>query len=304
MTRFGQIKPYYFYRFLKWKLGDKSPLTAVAKITTKCNLKCKHCPWKDWDRKDISTKKWFRVLESARKKGAIHLVIEGGEPTLRDDLNDIISYAKNLGMLVMVITNGTNDLTQYDPDNYWISVDGLQDTHNQQRGADVFEDIVDNVKRIPEKSKIIGCTISKLNQNQVEDFASYFSPIADYVWYNFMYPYSGVEDISLNKLEKKRISRKILDLKEKYPNILNSKSYLKDVGNLFKCYPFLTLLIEPDGSFHQGCTIEQLEECDCEKCDLACYSELSHAMKLKKDSIEFLKKTTGFTNENIFKLYQ
>ncbi len=303
MTRYGQIKPYYLYRFLKWKLGDRSPLTAVAKITTKCNLSCKHCPWKDWNKEDISTEKWFDLLEKAREKGAIHLVIEGGEPTIRDDLNEIISYAKDIGMLVMVITNGTNDLTQYNPDNYWISIDGLKGIHNNQRGTDVFDDIVNNIRKSQKKPKIVGCTISQLNQHQIEDFVSFFSPLADYVWFNFMYSYSQVGDISLNKSEKKKVAKKILQLKDDYPNILNSKSYLEDVGDRFRCYPFLTLLIEPDGTFHQGCTIEQLEDCQCDKCDLACYSELSHAMELNKDSMEFLKKTTGFSSDNFFKLY-
>ncbi len=303
MYRYGQLKPYYFYRFLKWKLGDRSPLTAVAKITTKCNLNCKHCPWKNWGKEDISTEKWFKILEKAREKGAIHLVIEGGEPTTRDDLNEIISYAKNLGMLVMVITNGTNDLSEYEPDNFWISIDGLKESHNNQRGADVFEKIVNNLKNIPNKTKIVGCTISELNKNQIEEFVSFFSPIADYVWFNFMYPYSGIDDISLNRDEKKELANDILNLKKKYPNILNSDSYLKDVGDNFKCYPFLTLLIEPDGTFYQGCTIEQLESCRCDKCDLACYSELSHAMQLNQDSIEFLKKTTGFGSDGLFKLH-
>lgn len=145
----GEFKPYYFYRFMRWKLGDRSPITAAAKVTNKCNLKCDHCPWWRRDIKESSTKEWLRSIEKAREKGAIHLIIEGGEPTLREDLNVIIEHAKNLGMLVMVITNGTVDLSKFDPDTYWISVEGVGDTHDKNRGEGVFDRIVDNLRKNP-----------------------------------------------------------------------------------------------------------------------------------------------------------
>ncbi len=299
MIRPGRLKPYYFYRYIRWKIGITDPITAVAKITTQCNLNCSHCPWKNWDRKEMDTEEWFRVLKEAREKGAAHLVIEGGEPTMRDDLAEIISYAKDLGMLVMVITNGTNDLRPYDPDNFWLSVDGLREVHNKQRGREIFDDVVRNIEHISDRPKIVGCTLSQINRNQIEDYTDFFSPLVDWVWFNFMYPYEGVDDISLSKKEKKEAAKEILRLKEEYLNVLNSRSYLEDVCEDFTCFPFLTLLIGPDGTFQQSCTIEQLEECRCEDCDLACYSELSHAMQMDWDSIEFLKKTTGFRRENL-----
>ncbi len=134
----GEFKPYYLYRFIRWKLGNKSPITAVAKVTSRCNLKCKHCPWWKWDINEVDTERWFKALRDARKQGVIHLILEGGEPTIRKDINKIINYAKELGMLVMMITNGTNDLARYNPDNFWISVDGVGEVHDRLRGKGVF----------------------------------------------------------------------------------------------------------------------------------------------------------------------
>ncbi len=295
----GQLKPYYVYRFLRWKLGDKSPLTAVAKVTNECELKCDHCPW--WRREidEASIQEWLKALKKAREMGVTHLILEGGEPTSRKDINQIISYAKKLGMLVMIITNGINDLSQYKPDNFWISIDGLGDIHDTLRGKGVFKRVVQNIKRNPDTPKMVLCTISKTNVHQLEDIAAFFSEITDGVWFNFMYPYKGSKDIALSLSEQKETASKIIKLKDEH-NIINSCSYLRSVGKKSRkedCRSFLTLLIDTDLTFHQGCTVEQIEECRCEVCNLGCYGELTQALKLRIDALKFLQKSTGLEDK-------
>lgn len=296
----GEFKPYYFYRFFLWKLGNKSPLSAVAKVTNKCNLKCKHCPWWKRDIEEASTEEWFKILKWARKQGVIHLIIEGGEPTLRPDLDELISYAKRLGMLVMVITNGLSDLSKYKPDTYWISFEGIGETHDENRGDGVFDKVVENIKRNQQYNIIAGITITKNNKDQIEEISSLFSPITNGVWFNFMYPYKDVDDIALTLSEQRQVAREIINLKEDY-SIISSYSYLRSVGEVEKkCPSFLTLLIDSDLSVHKGCTVELKEECRCEVCNLGCYGELSQAMRLKLDSLNFLKKTAGVESHKLF----
>jgi len=159
----GQFKPYYIYRFIRWKLGDRTPLSAVAKVTNKCGLKCDHCPWWKRDIGEAETQDWFRAFEKAREMGATHLILEGGEPTERDDIDKLISYGKKLGMLVMVITNGLNDLAKHDPDSYWISLEGFGEIHDENRGKGVFEKVVKNIKRNEYVNRIVGLTLNKRN---------------------------------------------------------------------------------------------------------------------------------------------
>lgn len=293
----GQFKPYYIYRYLRWKLGDKRPLSAVAKVTSECNLKCDHCPWWGRDVEDNTTEGWFEAFQKARDMGATHLILEGGEPTNREDIDDLISYGKDLGMLVMMITNGIKDLKKHDPDSYWISLEGFGKTHDENRKEGVFERIVENIKQNPQVNKIVGVTLNKRNSHQVEKIASFFSPITDGVWFNFMYPYQDSKNLALPLTEQNNIAKRIIELKKKNEyNIISSYSYLNSIANKRKkedCPSFLTLLIDTDLTFHQGCTVEQIEECRCEVCNLACYGELTEAMGLNIDSLKFLKKTTG-----------
>ncbi len=274
-------------------------MTAVAKVTNNCNLRCDHCPWWRRDIEDASTEEWKRILKIVRDQGVIHLVLEGGEPTTRDDIDELISYAKELGMLVMLITNGLRDLKRHHPDSYWISIEGVGDTHDKNRGRGVFDKIVKNIKNNRDANIIVGATINRYNMDQVEEIASFFSPITDGVWFNFMYPYKKAHDIALNPSEQRVIARKIIQLKEEN-NIISSESYLRSVGMENKnCPSFLTTVIDADTTIRQGCTVEQIEECRCDVCSLGCYGELTQAMKLRLDAIEFLKKTAGLSSHRL-----
>jgi len=235
----------------------------------------------------------------------IHLILEGGEPTLRPDIDELISYAKNLGMLVMVITNGLHDLSDHDPDSYWISIEGYGKIHDQNRSKGTFERVVNNIKKNTEVNKVVGITLNERNKHQLEKIASFFSKITEGVWFNFMYPYKGYEDLALPIKEQREIAEKIMRMKRKGDyNIISSNSYLNSIRHTRKkeyCASFLTLLIDVDLTYHQGCTIEQIEECRCEVCNLGCYGELTEAINLKKDAIQFLKDTTGL-NDGLLKM--
>ena len=271
---------YYLYRYAKWRLGYRSPISAILKITSKCNLKCRHCVWRTRKKKDIATKEWFRLIKMAKDKGCINCIIEGGEPLLRKDINQIVNYAKNLDLWTVVITNGTLDLSRCKPDVFWISVDGIGKVHDKIRGKDTFKRIVRNLKTSKE-NKITVTTISKINSNDIENICRFLSPFVNGMGFNFMYPYTDVSKLVLSRNERRKAAKKLIQLKKKY-NIINSDSYLKAVGRRWDCKPWLTLNIDSDGSIHHGCTVEQTESCNCTDCDMACYGELSQAFGLKR----------------------
>lgn len=89
---------------------NKQPLWLLAEITYRCPLHCAFCynPT-DYDahtRNELSTEQWLQVLRDARKMGAIQLGISGGEPLLRDDIEEIVQEARKLGYYTNLITSG------------------------------------------------------------------------------------------------------------------------------------------------------------------------------------------------------
>jgi len=62
-------------------------------------------PVKRVDR-ELDTAEWKQILTKAWNAGIPHIIFTGGEPTLRDDLPELIAFAEELGQVTGVLTNG------------------------------------------------------------------------------------------------------------------------------------------------------------------------------------------------------
>lgn len=85
------------------------PLWLLAELTYRCPLHCAFCSNPvDYmrHREELSTAEWLRVLEQGRAAGAVQLGLSGGEPLLREDLEEIVAHAHKLGYYVNLITSG------------------------------------------------------------------------------------------------------------------------------------------------------------------------------------------------------
>ncbi|MDP8568644.1 pyrroloquinoline quinone biosynthesis protein PqqE [Methylophilus aquaticus] len=91
-------------------ITQKQPLWLLAEVTYRCPLHCAFCynPT-DYDKhtkNELTTEQWINALRDARKMGAIQLGISGGEPLLRDDIEEIVAEAHKLGYYSNLITSG------------------------------------------------------------------------------------------------------------------------------------------------------------------------------------------------------
>ena len=85
------------------------PLWLLLELTYRCPLHCVYCsnPTEFARTGDeLGTDDWIRVLREARALGAVQLGLSGGEPLLRDDLEQIVGEAHALGFYINLITSG------------------------------------------------------------------------------------------------------------------------------------------------------------------------------------------------------
>lgn len=123
-------------------------------LTNRCNLKCDFCSVQARNPMDeLPLKKIFEIVDEAKKLGMKELHLTGGEPTLRDDLEEIVKYAVRSGLNTRLITNGTTlskerleKLYALGLRSIMISLDGNKDYHNNERGADAFEKAINTIK--------------------------------------------------------------------------------------------------------------------------------------------------------------
>lgn len=93
--------------FLKTYLDYDRPVYGSFKVTHRCNMQCPFCNvWRDRT-PDLPTKDVFKIIDRLADSTVTVLSLEGGEPTLRKDILDIIKYAHDCSFYLFMTTNGT-----------------------------------------------------------------------------------------------------------------------------------------------------------------------------------------------------
>ena len=138
------------------KITQTQPLWLLAEITYRCPLHCAFCynptDYADHTKNELNTDEWIKVLQDARKMGALQLGISGGEPLLRDDIEDVVTEANHLGYYSNLITSGVG-LTEKRIDAF--KAGGLD--HIQLSMHDITEEIsnfVTDTKTFKLKQKV------------------------------------------------------------------------------------------------------------------------------------------------------
>lgn len=128
----------------------------LYEVTPRCNLRCLHCynVWKDevaYSTDELDTDKALELIErSIRQSRCRQFTITGGEPALREDLEELVARAASLCEHVTLITNGTmlpedrvKSLIESGVSLFELPLNsGDRDTHNRLAGGiDCFDKV-------------------------------------------------------------------------------------------------------------------------------------------------------------------
>lgn len=144
-------------RMTKWFTQERGGVTGGADvfylmfgITYDCQLKCPHCCVGNYENeppRQLTTEEVKDVLDQSSKAFVINFF--GGEPTMREDLMELIKYASERSIYVFCDTNGikiTKDYAQRLKDSgleiLYVSIDSPHpEEHDQLRGMKGLFDI-------------------------------------------------------------------------------------------------------------------------------------------------------------------
>ncbi len=86
-----------------------APLRMDLALTFRCQNDCIHCyAGGPHETPELTTEKWKTAINRLVEIGVFTVTFTGGEPTLRQDLPELLLYAQNMGMVTGLITNGRN----------------------------------------------------------------------------------------------------------------------------------------------------------------------------------------------------
>ena len=120
-----------------------------------CNQKCVHCYAAGQtlsDERELSTDEWKAILDRCRSAGIPQVTFTGGEPTLREDLFELIYYAR--WFISRLNTNGIRLTKDYCKKLHEAELDSVQITfyssdpkiHNKLVGAPRYEETLSGIK--------------------------------------------------------------------------------------------------------------------------------------------------------------
>lgn len=144
-----------------------------------CNQKCVHCyaaGQPEAEEAELSTEDWMKILDKLRKIGVPQVTFTGGEPTMREDLPELIAYGR--WFVSRLNTNGIrltkeycNKLKEADLDSVQITFYSKdEEIHNKLVGAAKYADTVAGIENALEAglSLSINTPLCTLNRDYVE----------------------------------------------------------------------------------------------------------------------------------------
>lgn len=165
---------------------DKKPVV-VWNVGQRCNLKCVHCYSQSKDIEypgELNTKEAKAMLDGLAEFGAPVILFSGGEPLMREDLMELITYAKDKGLRAVISTNGTliteekaEELKQFGLSYVGISLDGLRETNDKFRGIEgAFDDALQGIRNCLELGIKVGLRFT-INKRNAQDIPGIFELI-------------------------------------------------------------------------------------------------------------------------------
>ncbi len=204
----------------------KPNLRLVAwEVTSACNLACKHCraeaklhPEDD----ELTTEEGKKLLKSISQLGSPIIIFSGGEPLLRQDIFELMEYAKSLGLKPVLSPNGTllsienvKKIKELKIPRVSISIDGPDaNSHNQFRGVKgAFERALNGIELLKSQDIPfqINTTVTKTNLHNFKDIFELVKRLGAVAWHIFLLVPTGRAD----KIKEEIISR------EEYEEVLN-----------------------------------------------------------------------------------
>jgi len=152
----------------------KSPYLVDWAITSKCNLSCRHC--RGFPAAELSTARARKLVSEIAELKPDWVIIEGGEPLLRDDLFELLGLMREEQLAVHLITNGQLvnsriiDSLKGLGVKVMVSIDGARpETYERVRDGASFEEVVRAARDYAGAGLLeaINFTILKLNYREI-----------------------------------------------------------------------------------------------------------------------------------------
>lgn len=155
----------------------------VISVTNRCNLSCAMCEIPKQDFQELSTEEAHTLIADAANLNPNSIVFSGGEPLLRKDIFDLISFTNSLKINTCLTSNGVLIDDELAKQLYFsgigivnISIEGPEEVHDFLRGKGSFQKAISALKSLSRHK--IETTIASLVCRHNYDSLAYVMELA------------------------------------------------------------------------------------------------------------------------------
>lgn len=243
---------------------DKSEFSLCIYLTNRCNLRCKHCYMYsgEWKIDELPLGVWKNIVEDFKDNHGKIITFTGGELLLFDQWLELIKYCKQLGLKVVLLSNGllwTENIIREAHqfiDQIQISVDGYDDaSYFNVRNYNGFSKALETVKAFAVLGTKVSLAVTPLYEG-LEDFIEHFKKFA--VEFKQKNPDIPIElslelipgrNITISKADNEKYRQQLRDMVNNlYPNYYfeNFSMNYTDTNKMANC-GFGGITIAPNG---------------------------------------------------------
>jgi len=206
------------------------PRLIAFEITRHCQYNCKHCRANAGPSRgeELNTQQCKKIIASIAKFAKPVIIMTGGEPMERPDLYEIIEYAKDRGLRVVMATCGYKldddsmaRLKKAGVSALSFSIDGSSaESHDKFRQSEGAFDAVMKAAAIARKAKMpfqINTTISKINSGEIMGIVELVKRMGAKTFNPFMLVPTGrgkdIDDAVLDPVQYEYLLNELLRIK-------------------------------------------------------------------------------------------
>lgn len=252
------------------------PFYASFKITSRCHFNCPFCNMRKVRDRDLSTEGIKAVLDNLSRSSVLMTSFEGGEPLLRDDIYELLQYARRCKFYLLFTTSHRNIL-DYPMDEYAKYIDflhvSIDEGHNN---LDMF-DLLPDLARLPSQLSVQIVVTKDTVKNLEEKVKLCYQTGANTV----IIPAAPMKGAQNCFPDIDEFENMMLMLFKKYPNTIHTPHGYFNAYRKHRCSS-ASVVISSDGYLYYPCHILERKGPDLQFVDLNSWLVTRAAQTLRK----------------------
>jgi MoaA/NifB/PqqE/SkfB family radical SAM enzyme len=228
------------------------PFYASFKLTSRCHFGCPFCNVKDDRVPDLSTSQVKAILDTLSRSPVLMTSFEGGEPLLREDIGELLRYAREQCRFYLLFTTSVKNILEYPLEEYGRYIDffhiSIDEGHDN---LELFGALPELVRRLQSQVSV-QVVVTKRTLAGLEEKVKHCHEAGANI---VIIPATHMDNTEDFFPDISELERAMAGLRKKYPLTIHTPQ------GYFKAYrdgrcSSASIIIAPDGRVYYPCHIQ------------------------------------------------